>query len=504
MAYFNHAFRKTFIIGTDSVISAAGTGSQELATSGVGPQFAVLDADTYLSVASGDIDAQSYLMFAQSSFHDADTIGNNPGHGGYMESTKSKGIQPKYVTKMWTAPCCDTTQATTEVCVASDCAPCGSLLYLRMDVKGSPALRFLNHNSYAIGDSSGDSAANGGPLPGLCCATDQTHLDPALAIAGAAQMLLADPLITPFAQECQSGGTLHGVTITNTAGGLLGIDTIAVGGAGGLLYEVGDFVSIDNGVGGVAEVATTNIVTGEVLTVTLVAAGSAYSTVANETTTVLTGSGNGALTVDITEDANTGTFSITDVLNDTAVYTPSVDPVADGVAACVCFVGAYVETKFGDCSFDTRDHYNKEPVQLELSLLNETGDPCNDCGTTTNYPGCMGQTQGETVLREILMTEQYMQNPYNQGNADSARIREIEGSDDVLANVNRLINYKQYNLLHSVPRFNNPTGVFDNDQYLYTIYVECDDTASQDDLQALLDAIAVAADITIDVGICSA
>ena len=30
-----------------------------------------------------------------------------------------------------------------------------------------------------------------------------------------------------------------------------------------------------------------------------------------------------------------------------------------------------------------------------------------------------------------------------------------------------------------MPRFNNPSGVFDNDQYQYKIYVKCDDTASQ-------------------------
>jgi len=29
--------------------------------------------------------------------------------------------------------------------------------------------------------------------------------------------------------------------------------------------------------------------------------------------------------------------------------------------------------------------------------------------------------------------------------------------------------YTTYGILHSVPRFNNPTGVFDNDQYLVTI-----------------------------------
>ena len=30
--------------------------------------------------------------------------------------------------------------------------------------------------------------------------------------------------------------------------------------------------------------------------------------------------------------------------------------------------------------------------------------------------------------------------------------------------------YYRYNILHSVPRFNNPSGTFDNDQYLLQIY----------------------------------
>jgi hypothetical protein len=37
-----------------------------------------------------------------------------------------------------------------------------------------------------------------------------------------------------------------------------------------------------------------------------------------------------------------------------------------------------------------------------------------------------------------------------------------------------------------VPRFNNPTGVFDNDQYVYKIYVKCSDAAAQTALELLL------------------
>ena len=81
----------------------------------------------------------------------------------------------------------------------------------------------------------------------------------------------------------------------------------------------------------------------------------------------------------------------------------------------------------------------------------------------------MQQTQGEEVIRELIMSERYRQSPYNQGNRDSARIREIELSDELLAAVDRTATYRGYYILHSVPRINNPTGVFDNDQYLYKI-----------------------------------
>ena len=93
---------------------------------------------------------------------------------------------------------------------------------LRVDVKGSPALRFLNHNAYSIGDSSGD--ASQGDVPGLCCVDDQEYLDPAVALAKAADMILKDPLISPFIKEPVAGGidvTTGGITVTYTIAGIL-------------------------------------------------------------------------------------------------------------------------------------------------------------------------------------------------------------------------------------------------------------------------------------------
>ena len=54
----------------------------------------------------------------------------------------------------------------------------------------------------------------------------------------------------------------------------------------------------------------------------------------------------------------------------------------------------------------------------------------------------------------------------------SLRMREIEQNPG-LANINRTNGlYDQVLILHSVPRFNNPTGTFDNDQYLLKVWVD--------------------------------
>jgi hypothetical protein len=169
-------------------------------------------------------------------------------------------------------------------------------------------------------------------------------------------------------------------------------------------------------------------------------------------------------------------YEISEILDGT--YTPSTDPVGDDVSATACVIGAFAGTSFSDCSFDTRDFYEKEPVSIILSAMDETGNPCNDCGVATATPGQMPQTSGETVLRDLLLTERYAQNPFNQGNRDSSRIREIEGFDPILAAVDRSKLYRVYYLQHSVPRLSNPSGVFDNDQYLYCIYVDEDDAAA--------------------------
>jgi hypothetical protein len=56
-------------------------------------------------------------------------------------------------------------------------------------------------------------------------------------------------------------------------------------------------------------------------------------------------------------------------------------------------------------------------------------------------------------------------------------MREIEADPQISA-VTRTALYDQILILHSVPRFNNPTGTFDNDQYLLVYNVPTGSTTT--------------------------
>jgi hypothetical protein len=278
------------------------------------------------------------------------------------------------------------------------------------------------------------------------------------------QMTIADPIVKPFVAEGNNVtgfGTLFGGTATYvTATGV----AVTGGSGSGLTLNITASAGVVTAVV-LGDAIGSGYSEGDVVTIT---GGDATATV------VLEVSAEGIVAI---VDGIETSYTLAEALDGT--YTPvSTDPVGDKVSARACVVGAYIDTKFGDCSFDTRDFYGKEPVSIILSLLDETGNPCNDCGVATATPGQMANTSGETVLRALLLTERYAQNPFNQGNRDSSRIREIEGFDPILAAVDRTKLYKVYYLQHSVPRLNNPSGVFDNDQYLYQIFVECSDATT--------------------------
>jgi hypothetical protein len=510
MAYFNHAFKKTFLATgndytsetfSDPVTGGTYTISTDngyLTTSGVPtymlnvlsqaqeqtPYSSPTSLSTWTSGYVGFFDPKTNLSYngpegccniylAGSAIYTNDKIG--PFHGGYTETNKSKMINPKYVQKFYRVDPCEpqnevvhvgstfwtagggvdgytvdtagvgyTNTATSVVAqtVAStgtgtgltlfitvaagvptvqsiaslgkgyevgdlvevldwdgatpgtllvleitsvnaagsnyvvapgDCCKeflCGETYYLRVDIKGSPALRFLNHNAYYTAEAYTGCCPAGAIAP--------TAVDSTEVMILWANALLRYELTRPFLQ----------IIIQDEAGVLW--------------YQPGTSA---------ADLA--------------ILGGNTWDNYVSPGHTL-------------------------------------------GACAGMIFNGAYVDTKFGDCTFQVTDFFEKQPVKIFPSEVDYTGDPCTFDGicAVIECEGTQAQGLGEQVLRDVILSESYRQNFFA---SNDLRIREITQGNQLVSAINRNALYTKYYLLHSVPRFNNPTGTFDNDRYLLEV-----------------------------------
>jgi hypothetical protein len=422
MSYFNHSFIKSFYNtatsavtnntltqnisgGNLALVQVSDTNVWETINPATGSATTLGWVTPPSSTAYGDtdgLDAKKLVYLVQGSILPNDKIGS---HGGFKETVKSKGINVKYITGLWKKSAAASTTSKIRVIVGPTCAPCGEPLRFRLDVKGSPALRFLNRNAYAIADSEFSLNNNAS----VCCANDQEYLDPVVALAKIGAFLIQDPIIGKFlSTTLTTGATLH---YANTSG------------------ELGTITSL----GGTAT-------------------------------------------------------TINDVIGTSASYTPQTTPTRWAALTLEANTLANLSTNFGFGSFDTRDFYETEPITFAGSILDETGNPCNNCGTVRTTEGVRPETTGETVVRDLLLTQSYMQNPINQGNKDSARMREILGFDasNSYSSISRTTTYDVNYIEHVVPRFNNPSSTFDSEQYLYKIYSTGSATAIVDNMMTAL------------------
>lgn len=401
--YFNHAFKKVFpTIGIYQ--TAAGTTYSQLTASSANlGKFGLYDAKTFANLA-GVATTSPFIIASSSLTPSTDKI--SPFIGGFAESMKSKAINPKYVSGFFYSAPKTASQAVTYVgqTATTKDAPyscacpnflCGETYYLRIDIKGSPALRFLNHNAYQVLSY----------YTGCCSTTTPNEVDPAFVMIGWAKQIAgtqttpyndANPILSPFVLPVVQtyDPTLVAWTYWSKDGGNVTIN--------GSVIATSDW--------------------------------------------------------------------------DTYVTPPGV--AAADVCAGLILAGAYVDTRFGDCSFEPTDYFEKEPIQIYASEVDETGDPCvftglcvkrgsgaaNDPATAGLGPvlGIQGEGFGETVVRDLILSERYRQNNWN----DDPRIREITLGNAPLSVISRTGTYGRFYIQHSVPRFNNPTGTFDNDQYL--------------------------------------
>lgn len=162
-------------------------------------------------------------------------------------------------------------------------------------------------------------------------------------------------------------------------------------------------------------------------------------------------------------------------------YVP--DTSAPGsVVAGLEITAAYVDTKFGNCTFTPSDHYELEPILLYASLRMDDGLDSNPCQVTTtmntSVPNMVktktAPTQasgvGETVLREWINYRRYKTEMFADGyDIDLFRIRTIE--DDVtMNNVSRTAFYDEIHILYNLPFYYNSTSITDHPQYELVFY----------------------------------
>jgi hypothetical protein len=138
-----------------------------------------------------------------------------------------------------------------------------------------------------------------------------------------------------------------------------------------------------------------------------------------------------------------------------------------GACAGMRLFGAYEDTVFNTCTFQPTDFFMKEPLKILASEVDVNGDPCVFSGLCIDIecPGRQGMGFGDTVLKDLILSESYLQNFVHS----DLRIREITLGTDIVNSVIRTNFYTRYVILHNVPRYNNPSGTYDNDQYALEI-----------------------------------
>ena len=460
--YFPNAFRKSFLVSSGTLASSVATNAL---TAGQLGMYAPTSA-TNSTLATVAASIKPFFVI-QGSYFAADKIG---AHGGYKESVKSKLVNPKYISRVIKISGKAAVNQVIKVSANGTGLTADETYRLRIDVKGSPALRFLNHQLYRTLDH----------YSGCANATNPTYKkDPVLALLSWKDQINSYPT---FDQMVKARVYKYVTVLSATSA-----------------------VTATTAQTTIPMTTTTGVVVGQKVVGTGIPANSFVTTVTASTSIVIK---YPTQAVAPTIASNVSMQFFTDVYTEagTVAYIPgtsiatgltSVAYSADADAASFTYTQVphiefslgYVETSFAACTFTPTDKYELEPLVAYAAVVDESGDPClsspfnaNSATVSASNPylsshGVEVQAPvqasglGETVLRELILDGRYLQNAYpDSSRVDSLRMREIE-SDPALAQVSRSGLYDKVLVLHNVPRWNNPTGTFDNDQYLLVFNV---------------------------------
>lgn len=501
MAYFNHAFRKTFLATGDTIGPVAITnpsgGSVGTASATGGflvtasrPTYALnqlaaaattlhgnlennyvgwFDPKTNLSVVPSTATECCPLYLAGSTIYCKDKV--SPFIGGYQETNKSKVVNPKYVSRFYDVDPC--TPSNNVVHVGSTYASVGGGVL--SGAITTPGVGYTNTATAQVAETTGGSG---------------TGLTLLITVA------LGVPTVVGIASLGKGYLITDTVTINDWSTGTPG--TLAI-------YDIATVTTaIDPVISGTE--CCKRFLCGETYYLRLDVKGSPALRFLNHnayyTASAYTGCcPAGAIAPTPVDSTEVMILWANDLLNSPIVspffqisiqdqngviwYAPGTDAAflaaegADtwdnyvspgyisGKCAGLIFNGAYVDTRFGDCTFQISDFYEKQPINLYPSEVDLNGDPCEFEGlcVVNECLGSQAMGLGETILRDVILSESYRQNFFSS----DFRIREITQGNQIVNAINRQALYYNVFLQHSVPRFNNPSGTFDNDQYLLQV-----------------------------------
>ena len=472
--YFPNSFKKSYLLPAGTLSLASGVGTASLTAGQIGMYAATSATNSTLATLAASV---TPFYVVGGSYFTNDKIGS---HGGYKETWKSKLINPKFISRVIKLNAKSAFNQVVRVTANGTGLTADETYRLRVDIKGSPALRFLTHNLYRVVDHWAGCADT---------TTPSLKKDPVVAMLAWKDQINNYPLFDQMVKArvykaAGAAAAAASVTSITTTSAAITWGTIPAYAA------VGQKVS---GTGIPANAFITAIAT-NTATVT-------YPTQAAAPTI------SGTVTVsfwnDLYSEAVSGSVYIpgTTVVSDTSVATSGNGAIvysADANAASFTYSNGkphieltlgYAETTFAACTFTPTDKYEVEPLYAYAAVVDESGNPCIattfDANTATvsatnPYLSSHGveiqapvqaQGLGEAVIRELILAGRYLQNAYpDSGRVDHLRMREIE-ADPMLAQVTRANLYDQVLVLHNVPRWNNPTGTYDNDQYLLQFFV---------------------------------
>jgi len=508
MSYFNNAYRKTFLATKPT---QAGDGSHKAVDNGfltadgihtvhlkdttspynlgVGV-IGFFDPKTNLSVAVADSPATTGapLYLAAASLHSVDKIGQF--HGGYSESNKSKVINPRFVHKFLKV---------------TGGAPLQAISHV-----GNTNINYLSTVSNQVlttstiltdGVYTGVPVVNGSGSAGVATVTVVSHN-------------VTSVVLTAFTNRYKSGDSIQLQTSTGASANHITADaaghvTVTLSGACDYTFQCGQTYTLRVDLKGSPVLRVLNHAAYRELAAYTGCCPDGASTGAVDSTLVMLDWANQMINDPYLQgfiqptvyDQNgtpwfatpaaavaagyTGTAAGSTVPGSANTFDQYVSPgvlteVLGGVTvnklAGIRVVGAYADNTFEIHSFQNSDFFQKETVKIHLSLVDLQGNPCTFDGlcVSDEYEGYGGEGYGDTFLKNLILDESYLTNHFHS----DIRLREVNLGLDLLGALNRTSFYDVYVLLHTVPRYNNPSGVFDNDQYQLEIVVPHGTTAT--------------------------